>query len=451
MHWPLLSGIMITHLSAEEIEDYVKRRALRQGVARVDEHLFSCAACYQRFLNVFQTRHRFPIEIDLDDLAGLRGWHLQGEELKAYVAGQMDELDRGYANLHLKECAWCREEVSHFSEFTSKLEFYLSRRHAPIKASRKRSKFFDRLGDIPTAWSPVRLAGAVALALLLISAMLLWAIRGTSTQGSDATLSAKSQEGSSSPTPLPVDASGTDTPRSIETPRPETIAKADQVIDSKIKIGRGNSSVPAIQALPNGGNVEKARQGIEASLIAENLAMPPVIEAFDRSSVVLRGDDTQTESFNIIAPFRTVIAEDQPVFRWTALTGSASYTVSIYDARLNLIKTSEPLTEPHWAIPIQLKRGVIYTWVVTAIKDGKEILAPTLPARAEFKVIEQPTLDQLKRRIRQIKSAPARGVLYAKAGLLDEAEREFTAHLKLHPPDESARKLLRAIKSWREP
>jgi len=94
---------------------------------------------------------------------------------------------------------------------------------------------------------------------------------------------------------------------------------------------------------------------------------------------------------------------------------------------------------------------VIYTWVVTALKDGKEILAPTLPARAEFKIIEKPTLDQLNRRIRQINSAPARGVLYAQAGLLDEAEQELSTHLHIQPADETARKLLRTIKSWREP
>src|SRR5690349_18352101 len=127
--------------------------------------------------------------------------------------------------------------------------------------------------------------------------------------------------------------------------------------------------------------------------------MPSVIETFDRSSVVLRGADTQIESFNIIGPFRAVIAEDQPTFRWTALAGAASYTVSVYDATLNLIGTSEPLREPHWTMPSRLERGVVYTWVVTTIKDGKEILAPTLPARAEFKIIEKPALEQLNRRI----------------------------------------------------
>jgi hypothetical protein len=179
--------------------------------------------------------------------------------------------------------------------------------------------------------------------------------------------------------------------------------------------------------------------------------MPPVIERFDRSSVVLRGDDNKIESFNIIGPYSTVIGDDQPTFRWTNLPGAASYTVSVYDANLNLIRASEPLTEPHWTMPSRLERGVVYTWVVTARKDGKEILAPTLPARAEFKIIEKPVLDELNLSIRHINSAVVRGVLYAHAGLLDQAEREFQAHLTLRPDDETAKRLLRTIRSWREP
>jgi ribosomal protein S15P/S13E len=59
-------------------------------------------------------------------------------------------------------------------------------------------------------------------------------------------------------------------------------------------------------------------------------------------------------------------------------------------------------------------------------------------------------LDKLNRRIKQINSAAVRGVLYAQAGLLDQAEQELQMHLKLHPADEIAKKLLRTIKSWRE-
>jgi len=442
---------MITHLSAEEIAEYVNHRAPRPEMARVNEHLFSCASCYQRFLSVFQAQRRFPIEIDLDDLAGLRGWHLQGEELKAYVAGQMDELDRGYANLHLRECAWCREEVNHFSEFTSKLEFYLSRRHAPLEPPRARSRFFDRLGTMPGAWSPARLAGAVALVLLLISATWLWAIRGTNPQSKDAILSAPSQEGSSSLAGVPSTAQDTNSSQPVQLPPSGANIRAGQKLDLKNKSERSSSQVPTLQISSSGRRVEPPQREIEASLIAENLVMPSVIEKFDRTPVVLRGDDNKSASFQVTSPYSTVISTDQPTFRWTALSGVSSYVVSVYDANLNLIATSAPLTETEWLASAHLKRGKVYTWVVTALKDRKQILAPTLPARAEFKIIERSELLQLNRRIRPMHSGAARGALYAKAGLLDEAEREFQRHLTIHPADEQARKLLQRVKSWRDP
>lgn len=102
-------------------------------------------------------------------------------------------------------------------------------------------------------------------------------------------------------------------------------------------------------------------------------------------------------------------------------------------------------------MPSHLERGVVYPWVVTAQKDGKEILAPTLPARAEFKIIEKLALDELNRRIRHISSAAVRGALYAQVGLLDQAEQELRAHFILHPDDKTAKKLFGTIKSWSEP
>lgn len=124
---------MISHLSTKQIQDYVERCLSRAEWVRINEHLFACEDCYQHFLSIFQASRRFPIEIDLDELAGLKNWHLQGEELKAYVEGRMDELDLDYANLHLNNCGWCREEVIHYSEFASKLEHYLSKRHISVR------------------------------------------------------------------------------------------------------------------------------------------------------------------------------------------------------------------------------------------------------------------------------------------------------------------------------
>jgi hypothetical protein len=42
------------------------------------------------------------------------------------------------------------------------------------------------------------------------------------------------------------------------------------------------------------------------------------------------------------------------------------------------------------------------------------------------------------------------GVIYAEAGLLGEAEREFTALLKANPQSSNARKLLQGVRSARQ-
>ena len=125
--------------------------------------------------------------------------------------------------------------------------------------------------------------------------------------------------------------------------------------------------------------------------------------------------------------------------------------MSIFDAKLNLVRTSEPLTETRWRTPDRLKAGIVYTWAVTALKDGHEIVAPAPPARAEFKLLEKSELIKLNRLIGRTDSHAARGVLYANAGLLDEAEKEFQTHLVLLPADERVKRLLEIVKSWRDP
>jgi len=440
---------MITHLSTEQIEEYVGRRSSRVDLARVNEHLFGCEACYQRFLDVFQTR-RFPVVIDLDELAGLKGWHLQGEELKDYVQGRMEGLHLDHANLHLKACAWCKEEVSHFSEFTDKLEYYLSKRHIPLKQPANRSRQLPKLGAIFIPWSPVRLASAAALiVLLLISATIIWSVLGINLREQGTTAHETSNVDSS------VRADGqsavqppTNPPQHPETSHPDTSTQPRDTLNPKYK-PQGTFSTATSSHTSRA--KEKTQQNAETSLVAENLVMPAVIEMFDRAPVVLRGDGNKNETFRVASPYSTVVSDVRPTFRWTALTGASSYVVSVYDAKLNLIKTSESLTNTQWVMPSQLKRGVVYTWVVTALKDGKEVLAPTLPARAEFRIIEQSEWAKLRGLLKNTQSGAERGVLYAKAGLLDEAEQELRTHLTLHPADRPAIRLLNTIKSWREP
>ncbi len=307
---------------------------------------------------------------------------------------------------------------------------------APVKQVPAHSKYFPKFGAFPFAWNPARLAGAAALTLLLISVILFWLTSGTKPRVEEASIPAQSQEEVPSPT------QATDESRACSS----SLYQIQKTL-RKEQIHRSRST----RTSSNGGRNGSARQEFEASLIAENLAMPSAIKVFDRSSIMLRGDDSKSESFSVTSPFRTVISSDRPTFRWTALSGASSYVVSVYDAKLNLINTSGPIVETQWLMPSHLERGVIYTWVVTALKDGNEVLAPTLPARAEFKIIDRSEWASIGGKIKSLHSGVARGVIYAKAGLLDEAEQELKTYIARHPEDGSAKKVLQTIKSWREP
>lgn len=117
--------LMSTHLSPEEIKGYLARSLTQNDFNRVGAHVHSCENCYQSFLKRLQDR--FPILIDLDELAGRQVWHLEGEELVAYVEGRSDELDFECATLHLKECHSCMENASAAFERTIGSSFQDSR------------------------------------------------------------------------------------------------------------------------------------------------------------------------------------------------------------------------------------------------------------------------------------------------------------------------------------
>jgi hypothetical protein len=210
------------------------------------------------------------------------------------------------------------------------------------------------------------------------------------------------------------------------------------------------------ESMPDHGSARDKREArrqedeFERALIAKNLTMPLAIEMLDRTpSIAVRGNPSFNPSFEIISPFATAISNDRPTFSWTTLNGATSYRVSVFDADLHLIETSKPLNETQWMMPDHLQPGIVYTWTVTALKDGQENVAPAPPARAEFKLLGKPELHKLNHLVGRTKSHAARGVLYAEAGLLDDSENEFQTHLGVRPRDERVKKLFQMVNSWR--
>src|SRR5882724_4610260 len=159
---------MNTHLSTGEIRGYLRRRLTRDDFDRVGEHVHSCEICYWDFLAELQ--ERFPIEIDLDELAGLKGWHLEGEELAAYVEGRMDELSFECASLHLEECGSCMEKTS--AAFEYRLE---NPRVTRISRRKEPSTWSRYLPSVQSISSP-RLQVAAAAVLVIALVLTLWVL-----------------------------------------------------------------------------------------------------------------------------------------------------------------------------------------------------------------------------------------------------------------------------------
>jgi hypothetical protein len=419
---------MDTHLSTEEIRGYLRRRLTRDDFDRVGEHVHSCEICYRDFLAELQAR--FPIEIDLDELAGLKGWHLEGEELAAYVEGRMDELSFECASLHLEECSSCMERTS------AAFEYRLENPRVRRSARRKEPSIWSRYLPSVLSTSLPRLRLAAAAVLLFALALIAWTVLQSKSQKSQ--LAGARQPETVSPDP------------SAHQPTVPVQPAPGLGSDNRHNV---NKTMPGqLAATPHAEQQGVVRQEdeIERALIAKNLVMPIGIEMLDRTpSIAIRGNQASVQSFAIVHPFATAISNDRPRFSWTALNEAMSYRVSVFDANLHLIEASKPLDETQWMMPDHLQPGIVYTWTVTALKNGQEIVAPAPPARAEFKILGKPDLHKLNRLVGKTTSHAARGVLYAEAGLLDDAEQEFRTHLKLQPADRRVEQLLLIVRSWR--
>jgi len=199
------------------------------------------------------------------------------------------------------------------------------------------------------------------------------------------------------------------------------------------------------------GSLAKSEEdSIKAALESGQVPKPSVLRELTGPPIRLMDRSTDGWPFKLIGPVQTAVVEDQPEFQWERLAGAASYTVSVFDGNFDIVASSGPQTSTRWRAPIRLKRGQVYSWEVTAVKDGKGITAPTAPApRSQFKVLRSVELAEVRdARERQPRSHLSLGVLYARIGLVKEAETEFNTLAGENPDSAIARKLLAEAKSW---
>src|SRR5262245_24142142 len=157
-------------------------------------------------------------------------------------------------------------------------------------------------------------------------------------------------------------------------------------------------------------------------------------------------------AFVLLDPVGRIVTDDRPTFRWRPLNGAISYKLTVTDpeAGYKEVAASPELRETKWTVDRPLERGRIYTWQVIARADGREVKAPAPNREAKFKLLEQARADEITRAEKVYAGRRlALGLLYAQAGLLDEAEREIKALVAANPQSPVAKNLLRDLRARR--
>jgi hypothetical protein len=220
---------------------------------------------------------------------------------------------------------------------------------------------------------------------------------------------------------------------------------------TEVRTMRNGRPAPApvigLEALPAG-----LRETVAAALRDGRLERPVEIAELRGTGAVLRGV-TASARFAPLSPLATDVLDGRPTFRWSALPGAESYRVRVFDPDFNPVADSGSLpgTGTEW-IPVQpLRAGDVYAWQIKARGRGKEVTAPgpTSP-QALFRVLEEKQAVAVRSEALTAGSSHlARGVIYARAGLADDAERELGAAVREEPDSEGARKLLESVQAWR--
>jgi hypothetical protein len=141
------------------------------------------------------------------------------------------------------------------------------------------------------------------------------------------------------------------------------------------------------------------------------------------------------------------LSTGRPTFEWRPLSGAESYVVTVFDERARVLARSPSVPAVTWTPPDPLPRSVTLVWQVVAQRDGAKITAPAAPAPpTRFRVLDAGTAQQLlDLQSRYPESHLLLGILYADAGVIDEAKIHLERVSTADPRSRIARETLRRL------
>jgi hypothetical protein len=198
--------------------------------------------------------------------------------------------------------------------------------------------------------------------------------------------------------------------------------------------------------------VTMARQASRPDLVQEALSAglltpPAAWLGVQTTPDVVRG--TQGSSVGgTYTPSSTVVEAQRPEFSWPRTAG-AEYVVRV-SSGANEAAKSEVLREPKWTATSPLARGTTYVWQIEVHVHGHVDTMPPPPhPPLLFAVADVQSANDLAAARKEHPDDYLRlGVLYARAGVREEARAQLAAWLSAHPGDAAARRLLESVERW---
>jgi hypothetical protein len=410
----------VDHLSEQIINEHQQRRLSPAQLLAVDEHLASCHECHLRWSKGQSVesaadfyRDLLSSDVTVDD-------HLSYETLEAYVDNEATDVDREITEVHLEACSRCTAELRALEELRDQKPV-----NVPQREQTTRSSFF--------AWGnwPRLAFTTLATLLLAVTVWFVWKSQRP-TESTDTEIVA-------SATPSPANVSSP-IPNPSLSPYPEVVVSLQDAggtvtLDATGKIIGLDKLPPSITA------------SVKTALTTEQLNIGPALAGLRGKGGTLMGSGNKGIPFRLLSPLGVVVQSDQPTFRWESYEGATVYVVKVYDSDFKELANSLSQTATSWKIPLPLARGAVYMWQVTAIKNGEEIKSPIAPVpQARFRVLAQDRVDEISR-VQNTKptSHLALGTLYAEAGVLEDARREFRILLQANPGSKIVQKLLEEV------
>jgi hypothetical protein len=432
---------MSPHLSTTDIYRYRSKAVTADEVRLLDSHLAECAECRRSFMDSESVDAAYGLVTrTLSSASKTAGTHIAHEKMAAYVDGTLNMMERNVVEAHVKTCADCESDVTE-----------LTRLREAIASDEKvvDEEAVEAAAAIPQASAQLfqRRAfriGLEAIAVLCIIAGVAWfstrQIKSLEAENEQLRKSLRESESALAGLEHRMNSLGQEEPGGPTADEAEITVKLND--GGRIVTMDGEGNLRGLESL-----AEEYGQAIRQVLKTGQAHLPPVIAQLRGNPETMMTGNTGEPGFRLLSPIGVVSQTTRPRFRWMELSDARDYEVSVSDVRGKVIERAK-VTGTDWRPAAPLVRGQVYQWQVRAItKDGGEVKSPpSAQPDAKFGVLDQSKFDELERARKAYSGFHlVLGTMYAKAGLIDEAKREFRALVDANPESQISRRILSSL------